>query len=406
MARRHVAVHTHPILLQLGDTLRLSPDGELVEIAETSLLVWVDLMPDGRFAHPTYTVLVGAEKVLTFRGSWWVEVNGRRFPAADRQVPGLASPVEFSKIAVHVVPGVITPDDALMDGNDHKLPIERESVVLWVDLEPLAKFAHHTRYVILDAAGPRVVDGKWWPSYGGQGRALGPALTNLARWELDVGPIVVPPGPPEIVSTVEAADIAPLKVDRKRATLSAVGTVPSSGWTDPALSPYYYVMPPADGIWDYEFVARPPGGIAATVISDVAASTSLPSLEGIAGFRIHAREGSLTIRVPEIRQGEPKPGDPFTVLDARFEADQLVIDVRYGGGCRDHYFHMLWSGAVMRSNPPQANFFLVHEANDDPCKALITETLRFDMLDLLPLVLHLSNGLDWKTTLHYLLPAP
>jgi hypothetical protein len=401
VASKQVEVHTYPILLQPGDELRMSPHGEPLKIGETSLLVWVDQAPGYRFAHPTCTVLIGAKEVAVLHDSWWIEINGRRFPAQDRQVPGLTSPVEFSGIAVHVVPDVVTPDDQLTDGEGAKLPIERESVVLWVDLHPEAKFAHATRYVILDASGGRVVDGKWWPSFGGRGRALGPALTNLPRWDLDVEVLAEPELPHETVSTVELVDIAPLKVDRKRATLSAVGTVPTSGWSDAKLVPHVYVMPPADGIWGVEFVARPPSGATARVVTDIAASMSLASLEGVAGFRVHARENSMTIRVPELHEGEFEPGDPFEVTDARFEADQLVIDVRYGGGCRAHEFHMLWSGAVRRSNPPQTSFFLVHDAHGDPCKAIKAETLRFDMLDLLPLVLYLSNGLGWETSLRY-----
>jgi len=381
----------------------MSPSGTPFEIKETSLLVWVDQAPGYRFAHPTYTVLVGAKEVVTLHGSWWVDVNGRRFPAQDRQIPGLVSPIEFSGIAVHVIPEVVTPKDELMDGEETVIPIERESVVLWVDLQPEAKFVHDTRYVILDAGRGRVIDGQWWPTFGGRGKALGPALTTLPRWELDVES---PPSqePPEPVSTVELVDIAPLKVDRKRATLSALGTVSSAGWSDPQLSPHVYVMPPADGIWGVEFVARPPDGPAASVVTDIAASMSLSSLEGIAGFRIHARDSSLTIQIPELHEGESEVGDAFRVTDARFEADQLVIDVEYSGGCRDHYFHVQWSGAMMKSNPPQTSFFLVHEANGDLCRTLVRETLRVDMLDLPPLILHLSNGLDWKTSLRYRLP--
>jgi hypothetical protein len=404
VAKKNAEVYTHPILLHPGDELRLSPRGKPIVIEDTTLLIWVDQAPDYRYAHPTYTVLIGAKQAEVIPGSWWIEVNGRRVPGEDRQIPGLVSPIEFDGIAVHVIPTVVTPAHVLMDGDHQRIPIERESVVLWVDLQPTAKFAHPTRYVVLDAAGGQVVDGHWWPTFGGRAKALGPALVNPPRWTLDEQPLVDEQRPRESVLTVETADIAKLKVDRQRASLTAIGTVGSLGWTDAALVRHIYVMPPADGIWGVEFVARAPAGPSAQVTTDISASTSIESLAGVAGFRIHAREGSLTIRVPELHTGEFVPDDPFEVLDARFEADQLVLDVRYGGGCREHTFHMLWSGAILKSNPPQASFFLVHDAQDDPCKALISETLRFDMLDLPPLVLHLSDGRDWQATLRYRLP--
>lgn len=182
----------YPILLQKGDSVRLSQTAaERLEIKETSLLIWVDQAPDYRYSHPTYSVLIGATDIHILPGSWWLEVNGRRFPAKDRQVPGLVSPVEFSDIAVHVLPGVVVPGDLLTDGPGQpghpgrRLPIKRESLVLWVDLYPGAKYEHDTRYVILDASGGRVVGGRWWPTFDGH-RALGPTLASLARWDLDV----------------------------------------------------------------------------------------------------------------------------------------------------------------------------------------------------------------------------
>ena len=39
----------------------------------------------------------------------------------------------------------------------------------------------------------------------------------------------------------------------------AVGNVPTSGWSGLRLSPRYDAKPPADGRWDFEFQADPPG---------------------------------------------------------------------------------------------------------------------------------------------------
>jgi hypothetical protein len=44
----------------------------------------------------------------------------------------------------------------------------------------------------------------------------------------------------------------------KSKQITASGTVPSAGWSNPQLAPYTYVQAPPDGIYDFDFVATPP----------------------------------------------------------------------------------------------------------------------------------------------------
>ena len=88
----------------------------------------------------------------------------------------------------------------------------------------------------------------------------------------------------------------------------AVGSVTSSGWTNARLSPYYYITPPADGIYDFDLEATPPTGIALAVISPIAATLVVPTLPSwLKGVRIHASANNLQALLPgeflEIKAG-------------------------------------------------------------------------------------------------------
>ena len=62
------------------------------------------------------------------------------------------------------------------------------------------------------------------------------------------------------------------------------------------------------------------------------------------------------------------------------------MDVTYGGGCADHDFQLFMSPPTfLESNPVQANLWLQHEDNDDACDGIVSETLRFDLTQVLDL---------------------
>ncbi len=77
----------------------------------------------------------------------------------------------------------------------------------------------------------------------------------------------------------------------------------------------------------------------------------------------------------------PVVTDPFTTADVSVNGDTLFVDVEYSGGCADHEFTMCGSG-WQTSLPVQVDLGLDHNANGDACRALILETLRFDLTGL------------------------
>jgi hypothetical protein len=74
--------------------------------------------------------------------------------------------------------------------------------------------------------------------------------------------------------------------------------------------------------------------------------------------------------------------DALQVLHADVEGNILYMRVQYGGGCREHEIRLYGSSGFMESLPIQAALFLSHDANDDPCDALIFRDLSFDLIPL------------------------
>lgn len=396
-----IRVFVYPQVLSPKNQLALGPDHEPLELREDKLMIWVDLAPSMRFVHPTRTILIGAASVEVHEGQWWVEIDGRRFPEPDADYPSVITPLELPSGAKHdprlqFLPRVFEAGEKLADG-EREIAIEEPSLVAWIDLLPNAKFAHPTRYVIIGAREVRVIDGQWWPTLAGR-PVLGPPAALPQPWTLE-HESVAPPRDPVHVDEVKLIDAMPVKVDRQRGSVTAIGQVPTAGYTDARLNQRIYIVDPGDDIVDFDFTARPPGGPAAQVVSDVIAAHDIP-LQTIAGVRIHAERNQMKLYVP-MTTDQLEPRDRFEVLSARFESDQLVVQVRYGGGCRRHDFRVLWDGAMRESNPPQVDFLLTHDGHDDPCRALRVETLSIDMLDLPPLILTLRNGFGFEQRLSY-----
>jgi len=84
-----------------------------------------------------------------------------------------------------------------------------------------------------------------------------------------------------------------------RLEVTANGEVPTGGWTGVALNRRTYVAAPTDSIWEYDFVATPPTGMATQVITPISAEDTWADYpaQSLVGLRVYG-EGS---GVKEIR---------------------------------------------------------------------------------------------------------
>ena len=96
--------------------------------------------------------------------------------------------------------------------------------------------------------------------------------------------------------------------------ITASGTVPTGGWSNPKLDPYIYIQAPPDGIYDFDFVADPPGGVATQVISPIEAVYIRENLTpDVRGVRIHALQNSKMAML-DTSQSDRHP-NRFTLSD-------------------------------------------------------------------------------------------
>ncbi len=98
----------------------------------------------------------------------------------------------------------------------------------------------------------------------------------------------------EKISRIVEVRLSLIKSKPPSLLISAVGAVPTTGWSSAELSPYVYITPPQDGYWEFDFVARAPSGPAAEVITPIGAAyvwTKLPA--GLKGIRVYASENKI-----------------------------------------------------------------------------------------------------------------
>jgi hypothetical protein len=56
---------------------KLSVQGKVVVIKGLTTLIWVDLAPGARFAHPAELILISSSGTRVVRADWWPTLNGK-----------------------------------------------------------------------------------------------------------------------------------------------------------------------------------------------------------------------------------------------------------------------------------------------------------------------------------------
>jgi hypothetical protein len=99
-------------------------------------------------------------------------------------------------------------------------------------------------------------------------------------------------GDAQKVFSVDQAELSIYLSDPAKVGIIAMGTVRSAGWTNETLSAWEYIVPPADGIYEFDFLAQPPAETSADVMTDITASTLMEMPENFRGVRIYAETNS------------------------------------------------------------------------------------------------------------------
>ena len=97
-------------------------------------------------------------------------------------------------------------------------------------------------------------------------------------------------------------------------------------------------------------------------------------------------ESNLINSCPELIQDvnlDDFPMNSYNINEIELNQNKLFIDVNYGGGCEDHFFKLVMEPNFCGTPPIYYFFYLSHDANNDLCEALISESLCFDISEFL-----------------------
>ncbi|HPQ96334.1 MAG: hypothetical protein KDI44_07300 [Thiothrix sp.] len=121
--------------------------------------------------------------------------------------------------------------------------------------------------------------------------ALLAALLPATGLTDNLQPVAPPTTPAQLYSIERLCVAAGSTAGTHTVTLEA--TASSSGWSAPQLLPYVYVRQPDDGVQDYGLVARPPQGVALTVLSPLKGAMVLTTPGWMKGIRVHTDRNAL-----------------------------------------------------------------------------------------------------------------
>lgn len=117
----------------------------------------------------------------------------------------------------------------------------------------------------------------------------------------DATPAQTPTAPSTATTTVATIDSIHCAINQSnppQLVVTAYGTAPTGGWSGEQLTPRVYATVPADGIWDYDFTASPPSGMATQVLTPTSAEHTWPDypVTTLLGVRVHGLDAGIKER--------------------------------------------------------------------------------------------------------------
>lgn len=100
---------------------------------------------------------------------------------------------------------------------------------------------------------------------------------------------------------------------------------------------------------------------------------------------------------PETQSYDDFKKDDYILHDIRIDSKFLILNVEYGGGCKEHEFKLRWDGSSRESNPPIVLFALYHDGKGDGCKAIVQKELRFDVSQFEGVIIEVMNYYGGET---------
>ena len=96
---RKIRIHFYPYQLTSKDVLTDGPsnltENLSFKIEYNSFLVWLDLMPEAKFTHPTVYILISANNTRIQKGGWWPILNGQKILYGQSNPVTITFPLEL-----------------------------------------------------------------------------------------------------------------------------------------------------------------------------------------------------------------------------------------------------------------------------------------------------------------------
>ena len=107
--------------------------------------------------------------------------------------------------------------------------------------------------------------------------------------------------PIEKVDRVLNVQLAVEKVLPPNLLIRAVGEMYSGGWSNPRLEPYVYIVPPADGIYEFDFVVDVPAGPRTEPVEEVKTEYRWDAYpeDSVKGVRVYAKVNNVVAELKE-----------------------------------------------------------------------------------------------------------
>ena len=119
----------------------------------------------------------------------------------------------------------------------------------------------------------------------------------------------------------------------------------------------------------------------------------------------NSNEKKLSFKVTTIEiiksKSEILNTDSLLSVDATIDNELLILELKYGGGCKKHKFDLVWDGKYLKSNPPQVNLILKHSNENDDCKGMQEKRIAFTLNNLSHCIINLYVNDKCTQSLEY-----
>lgn len=97
---------------------------------------------------------------------------------------------------------------------------------------------------------------------------------------------------------------------------------------------------------------------------------------------------------------------PTNINKAYIKNDMIYFEVSYSGGCEEQSFELIGDFYLVKTMPPKRILQLVRNNKGDACRELITQTLKFDLSEVIynndysQEIIFLIEGTNFELPLH------